>query len=91
MYPDHVEPLGVRVYADWLETARLVGDVPVVGEGVEEVLVAVTGVVAVQSQVGPLHEYVGHILTCGSVEDMRREGLIVNKIVNSKYCIDISI
>ena len=78
MYPDHVEPLRVSVYADWLETAWLVGVVAVVGEGVEEVLVAVTGVVSAQSQVGPLHEYVRHVLPCGSVQDVRRQGLAVN-------------
>ena len=72
MYPDHVKPLGVRVYADGLETAWLVGAVPVVGEGGEEVLVSVTGVVAVQSQVGPLHEYVRDKRPCGSVQDVRR-------------------
>ena len=78
MYPDHVEPLGVRVYADWLETAWLVGVVAVVGEGVHEVLVAVAGVVTVESEVGPLHEDVGDKLPGGSVQNVRRQGLAVN-------------
>ena len=78
MYPHHVEPIGVRLNADRLETAWLVRAVAVVGEGGEEVLVAVAGVVAVQSQVCPLHEYVRHERPCGSVQDMRRQGLTVN-------------
>ena len=70
MYPNYIEPLRMRVNADWFEAAWLVRIVAVVGEGVEEVLVAVTGMVSVQSQVGPLHEYVRHILPCGAVEDV---------------------
>ena len=79
MYPHHVEPIGVRLNADRLETAWLVRAVAVVGEGGEEVLVAVAGVVAVQSQVCPLHEYVRHERPCGSVQDISRQGLIVNR------------
>ena len=72
VYPDYIEPLCVGVQADLLQAARLVGEVAVPGEGVDEVLVAVTGVVSVQPEVGPLHEDVGDELACRPVQDVGR-------------------
>ena len=62
MYPDNIKPLRVCLYVHRLEAPGLVGNVAVVGETVHELLVAVTGVVSVQPEVGPLHEDVGHKL-----------------------------
>ena len=75
VYPDNIKPLRVALQVDLQESARLVREVAVLCEGVDEVLVAVTGVVSIQPEVGPLHEDVGDELPSGPVQDVGGESL----------------
>ena len=75
VYPDNIKPLRVALQVDLQESARLVREVAVQGEGVDELLIAVTGVVSVQSEVCPLHEDVGHKRTSRLVKHVGGQSL----------------
>jgi hypothetical protein len=81
MYPDAIKPLCmVRSNGYPYQGAWLVRRVPTDWEGAQELLIVIAGVVPVQPEVGPLHEYVGDILASRLVKDGLLEGLALTTL-----------